>query len=597
MRRYLPALGALLGMVMVVGGAVGGGGALGGGGVGFAVLILLGFGGLWWLVGRRQKTADVTWGHGSETGPVVHPPTRKPGRGSVSASLARVEARELVASPWFGMGLGFWVLVLVAFGLAFEDENERGWWFFFGLSSMLANPFAGMVVVAVHRNYTRSRRDGCDELFGACPADDGARSLGFLLMAWIPALVSAGFLIGLAVMVAVGNPRMFGPIDHEAAAAVVTVAALAAGAVALGVTIGRWAPWALAPFLAVVAVGFADGALNGIGQPAWATDRLLATAIAPPDVDMLFITRPVWERAVWLLALGVLVASLAFLSSRRPTLPRLVAGGAFAVALVAGVLVVRPGSDGEVATIASLVTEAPAHQVCHKAGPEVKVCAYESYGRVAALMAEDLAPVAAAVPAGVLSGVAFGQDFEQRSVKLQAEIADRIARQAPSEPLAPELLLRFNLHPENFAAARMRLGARAVGLPTESGDGRRPRIVAGQSRGVVVLWLATRGLGAKQASQMVADGSTHGGLAGPTITGSIWPGICHDEGAVLVWAPKDLMAARMLLNTPSVRVRAVIHEHWDAVIDPASTTDDLLELLGFGGLGEAEIVQSQAASC
>ena len=596
MRRYLPALAALLGLVVVVGGALGGGGAIGGGGVGLVGLILLGLIGVWWLIGRRQKTTDVTWDHGSVSGRTPSP-TRGPGRGSVSASLARVEGRELVASPWFGVGVGFWVLGLAAFGLAFEDENERGWWFFFGLSSMLANPFAGMVVVAVHRNYTRPRRDGCGELFGACPADDGARSLGFLLVAWIPALVSAGFFIGLAVMVAVGNPRMFGPIDHEAAAAVVTVAALAAGAVALGVTLGRWAPWALAPFVAVVAVGLADGALNGIGQPSWATDRFLATALAPPDVDMLFVTRPVWERAVWLLALGVLVASLAFVSVRRATVPRLVAGGALAVALVAGVLVVRPGSEGDVASIASLVTDAPAHQVCRNAGRELKVCAYESYGRVADLMAEDLTPVAAAVPPGVLSGVAFGQGFEQRSVKLQSEVADQIAGQAGSETSAPDLLLRFNLHPENVAAARMRLGARAVGLPTESGEGRRPLIVAGQSRGVVVLWLATRGLGTKQARQMVADGSTDGGPAGPTITGSIWPGICHDEGSVLVWAPKDLVAARMLLNTPSAKVRAVIHEHWDAVIDPAATTDDLLELLGFGGLGEPEIVQSQAASC
>ena len=284
-------------------------------------------------------------------------------------------------------------------------------------------------------------------------------------------------------------------------------------------------------------------------------------------------------------------------ASRRATVPRLVAGGACVVALVAGVLVVRPGSEGDVATIASLVTDAPGHQVCRDAGPELRVCAYESYGRVADLMAEELAPVAAAVPPGVLSGVAFGQGFQQRSVKLQSEVADEIAGQAGSETSAPELLLRLNLHPENVEAARMRLGAHAVGLPTESGEGGRPLIVAGQSRGVVVLWLATRGLGAKQASQMVADGSTDGGVAGPTITGSIWPGICHDEGAVLVWAPKDLMAARMLLNTPSAKVRAVIHEDWDAVINPATTTDDLLGLLGFGGLGEPEIIQSQAASC
>ena len=124
MRRYLPALAALLGLVVVVGGALGGGGAIGGSGVGLGGLILLALLGLWWLIGRRQKTADVTWGHGAESG-FTPSPKREPGRGSVSASLARVEGRELVASPWFGVGVGFWVLGLAAFGLAFEDENDE----------------------------------------------------------------------------------------------------------------------------------------------------------------------------------------------------------------------------------------------------------------------------------------------------------------------------------------------------------------------------------------------------------------------------------------------------------------------------------------
>ncbi|MEO6629051.1 MAG: hypothetical protein ABIP03_10840 [Aquihabitans sp.] len=544
----------------------------------------------WWMRGQRSVSVEVNWSGSAGVDEIA---LVQPRRGSVAASLARFEVRELVASPWFGIGIGFCLVQLVALGLIWENDNERGWWFFFGLAPMLAHPFAGMVVVASHRNRTRGRRDGCEELFGTCPADDGARSLGHLLTAWLPAVVSGGFVVVLARLIAAGNPSMFGPIDHEAAAAVVICSVLGAGAVALGVTLGRWAPWALSPFVAVVGVALAGGQINQIGLPSFSADRHLATFVSNAHVDMLFVARPVWAQAAWLGALGLLVASLALVPGTRRRSPCLVAVGAAALGLVAAVLVVRPVSPPEARRIAAMVLEPEAHQTCVAAGAELKVCAYRDYARVARAAAAEASPVADAVPAGVLRGSVLRQRPSYRTHDLQAEVAALVGDRRKPAP-ATELRLNFNSHPESLAAVRFRVAAHAVGLPSTVPHRGLPTVVAGQARGVIVLWLATRGLSNDEAQRLVRPS---GREADPGMVGAIWPGMCHDEEGVLLWARQDLQAVDAMLAVPASRVALVIRSRWSSLIDPDTSVDELLGDLGLAPGGPADAVTPRPYSC
>ena len=50
-----------------------------------------------------------------------------PSAAAVARALGRVEARELSRSPWFGVGVGFCVLVFVLFGFVWAAEDTGTW--------------------------------------------------------------------------------------------------------------------------------------------------------------------------------------------------------------------------------------------------------------------------------------------------------------------------------------------------------------------------------------------------------------------------------------------------------------------------------------
>lgn len=600
MRRMLPAVASVLGISALVVLAFGGPARIG---LPLPVLLAVALGAILFFQQRRTRTLEVGWS-GSQSGittvaDVARAPSTAPraGRGSVSRSLARVEARELVANPWFGAGVGLWLVILVMFGVLFVEDVERSWWEFFGLATMMCHPFVGLAVVAAHRNRTRSRRDGCDELFDTCPADPGARTLGHLATAWVGSLVCVLFVVGLALLVAARNPRTYGPVDGEALAAVLACAALGAGGIVLGVTLGRWVRWALTPFVVVVCVGFASARISVIGEPAWATDRLLATMVPSSGLDTIFYTRPVWARLAWLVALVVVVAALGLVGSRRTRAPQLIASAAGVVAIIAAVVVVRPAPVQDAARIADLIAEPLAHQTCTEAGSGVRVCAYDDYASLGRRAAAELRPVAAAVPGGMRDDVVFLHLYEDELGKLPAEVRAALNGRAA---LAPDgaLRLRFNANPANFDAARLRLAARAVGLPTEAGNDEVGTVVAGQARGVIVLWLATRGLDRDAAGGLVEETPDEGsGKHDVTDRGAVWPATCNDEVSVLQWSPTDLEAARALLRLPAADVARLLADDWAHLVDPATTTDELLAGAGLDPLGPPERIAARRYTC
>ncbi|HZN13901.1 MAG TPA: hypothetical protein VFB78_06530 [Acidimicrobiales bacterium] len=598
MRRAGWSLTVIVGMGLLFTVVLGGGS--GGMPLPLPIILVVGLAAVLLLRSRPVRTIELGWsGGGAVARPLAEIPLRpastpRAGGRSVAWSLARVEAKELVASPWYAAGVGFWLVLLVMFGLLFVDDINRSWWEFFGLATMFCHPFAGMAIVAAHRNRTRSHRDHCDELFDACPADANARTLGHLTTAWVGA---ATCVVGLGLFVLTiraGNARSYGPIDGEALAAFISSAAIGAGAVVLGVTLGRWARFVLVPFAAVGAVLFVDARIQSIGLPGWSPNRYLATFASSVGMDTIFFTRPVWSRALWLLALAVIVGALGLLGTRRG---HVVAAAAAAVGLIAAVLIVQPATTSEVRTIAGRILDPVAHQTCQLAHPEVRVCAYPEYRELADRTADAVRPVAAAVPAGVLDDVVFLTRFDHQNRELQDEVREVVEDHIPTLP-AHALRIRYFATQKNESAARLRLAAYAVGLPTEPTLMGRPEIVAGQARGVIVLWLASRGLTGKPLHKMVNEvPGPEGEKWDATDRGSIWPGGCEGEDPVLQWSPTDLAAARALLAVPASTVQSVLASQWARWIAPTTTVDELVVAAGLAPLGAPERVESRDMRC
>jgi hypothetical protein len=579
-------------------------------GGGFLILAPLGLGVGLVLYYRRSRTAEIGWSGAPATvatAPALVPigeprdethraaravNPRRPRMAAV-ASLARVEARELIASPWLHVGIAFWLVILALFGVVFVADIDRSWLEFFGIATLVCHPFAAFAIVAAHRNRTRSRRDHCDEMFDACPVDGDARTLGHLATAWVGALINTLFILLLFALFATRSPHIYGPLGGYVVAAVLACAVVGAGAVALGVTLGRWAPWGLVPFVAVVAIAVAGDRINGIGEPSYATDRLLATMVATTGIDPIFLPQLWWERLAWLAAISVVVAAIGLLGGRYTRATVAVLGGATVVALVAAVLIVRPAT-GDADRVADLVGDPVAHSTCVSAGAGVEVCAYEGYEGLAQDTAAALAPVAAAVPDGVLRDVVFVAYYEQSIGRLTAETQDAFDKRGIRLP-EDALRLRFNAHPSNFEAVRLRLAARAVGLPTDATDNEWPTPIAGRSQGVIALWLATRGMDDSTRARLITvDVDAH---SGDIPSGAIWPGTCHEENQALQWSPSDIEATRRLFAIPDEQVQQVLLDLWDELTSPDATTDELLAAVGAQPLGFVEPVDLRHDSC
>jgi hypothetical protein len=113
-------------------------------------------------------------------------------------------------------------------------------------------------------------------------------------------------------------------------------------------------------------------------------------------------------------------------------------------------------------------------------------------------------------------------------------------------------------------------------------------VVAGQARGVLALWYATRGLSADDASRLIAPDDSN--AATPAERGDIWPSFCRDERP-LQWSERDLEAARSLLALPATQVNDVLARDWQHWTRPDTPTDALLEALGLPPVGPPGTVE------
>ena len=114
-------------------------------------------------------------------------------------------------------------------------------------------------------------------------------------------------------------------------------------------------------------------------------------------------------------------------------------------------------------------------------------------------------------------------------------------------------------------------------------------MVAGQARGVVAMWLATR----------AADGAAlaHSASVDPWSAEAIdrrLPDSHECRVPPVVWSAQDLAAARAVLALPDTQVAPVVRDGWPRWSDPRTGTDELLAALGLRAVGPFDAIVARA---
>jgi len=273
-------------------------------------------------VARRRTLAERSWDGGQVLEADRTPASSDPrgaqagpaSRWRVVAALGRVEARELACSPWFALGIGLQVWILLAFAVIYVREDHSLWAEVTQQLVAFCHPLVGMSVVGAHAATTRAGHDGAEELFVSCPADPSTRTLALLSTSAVPVVALATFTALYVGLVAVLGDQVYGPADPDVVAGLLAALVLGGGGVVLGVAVGRWVGWRLAPVVAVVAVGALSLRMGADGQ-GWTPWAQISTF--PSVGPEIFQRRPAWWYVAWLLGLTTVVAAVALARSAR----------------------------------------------------------------------------------------------------------------------------------------------------------------------------------------------------------------------------------------------------------------------------------------
>lgn len=546
---------------------------------------------------RRPPLADPTWAPTSYEPPVLAAPgnPRK-----VAAALGRVEAHELGRSPWFGVGLGFLLAILVTFGIAYAGDNGAVWLEIVGMAPWYAHPLAGMTIIAVHRAATRPARDGTEELFESCPTEPVVRAGALLRTAIVPLAVFAGFLVAYGATLTFTSPAIHGPVSVDAVPVVLAGFILVVGAVFLGVALGSWVRFGLAPVVAVIAIGFLALRLATAGGSGWNRSSALSTFGPTSDSTLLRPLLPVWWHLLWLASLTVLVAMVAvarFRRDRRVLITGMVAVGA---AVVAALFATAGPGAGDARHVADLIARPADHQRCERRpGTRLDVCTYRGYGEMRARLTDALDPVGRALPAAA-TPVTIRHGYTGTEEELPAEVRRLLPSGVP-QPGDDEVVIEFAADDSALLEYRLLVAFTALGLSLPSDapeDG--PLAIDGEARGVVALWLAAQELDLEDALHLATvddPGDSDENLIrdvehDPFERGLAWPTMCGP----VVWAPQDLEAARALIRAPQGEVSAVVGEGFERWSDPKTTTEELLAAFGLPDTSPHETVESRRES-
>ena len=497
----------------------------------------------------------------------------------VALALARVEGPRLLRHPLVILGLLFGTLNLFQpTDVVDLTEQSNG-------APFACLSVAAMTLVASHLAVCRGRRHATEELFAATSAPARARTGAHLLaVAW----PTAGATVLVLAYLAVNLSK-----DHYGSvlvAELVVGPVLVAGAGALGVLLGRLAPWALVPPVACIAIAAVQLYL---GSPPFLHSPLRWMNFWVTAIEFPLMPRgPAGAHLVYLVGLVTLAALAALLFHGLG--PRLMTAAVAAIALTVGAAVVqgRPIPASAWAQRNDLLVRPDAHQAC-QVRDDIRYCAFPDRRP----LIDHWQPVVEGVRRAVPADRWPRMDVRQRVTALDLQyVADEARRHLghvlPALPpagaslpddgdLHPRLAWGWNPSVEELGLA-IPAASRAVALPMAPGPDRTLCDSAGQGRAVVALWLAAQALPEAEGSlrRLARDSVVD-------LPGRAGRYVLVEEGPMLhggaAWAMEDVGYALTLLDRPAGEVRAALAAQWDRLTAPSATTGDVVSALGING--------------
>jgi hypothetical protein len=467
----------------------------------------------------------------------------------MTRQLGLLETRRLLRNPYLC------AVVVATLGLlVWAQRNQLPNLSEVTVTAALATSLiAATLMVVANLAALRDQREGVPETLAALPGQASVRTRAILLASGLLGAALTGAVIGAHLLIRSAQGPAAGDVDvREILAAVAATAILAA----LGVALGRWVPTAIAApaVFAVMVIGFCTGPLFLL---AW-----FLPVTAPYELQA--FGRPAGWRLLYLGAVLVLLAALAMLRHGRRPLWLAVAAAAVAAVVPAGIGMAAaappmgglvqsgepsPGDPDRECVERNRVT------YCHlpgfepwipfwerAAGPVLSAVPPDERHRLPAIVqSTETSPPAVAGEGRVLVGMTWGRGG--------AEVADRT-----------------------------RLAGAIAGLTTGLADPGRTFDYdeqpwcdgRGQARTVVTLWLAG------QAAPLLAADTEVG-----------WSGGSQESYLGNVeYGERELGYARLLLDRP--QTRELVGQHWDRLLDPDTTIEAALPLLGLPAQSGAE---------
>jgi hypothetical protein len=454
-------------------------------------------------------------------------------------------------------------------------------------------PLAAAALLATNLAVLRPHRDGAVDLYGATRLTLARRTLAHLLSV-LPLAALGGVLVVADLAWLAGAPGSVGT-PHIAEAA--TGPALIVLGGFLGVALGRfWRSVALAP-LVLVALAVGSLTLTELhvgghdGRPwVWLGTLLRPVTIDPPPAALL--GRPATWHLIYLLGAAVVLGALAVWRSQAQARGRRRAQAATGAVLVAALAVTtgaavvqtRPTSPALVARWQAAASNPAAELVCQRRGPAI-YCVFPGFEpqidlweptvqAVVAGVPPDLA--ARAVPVTVAQRVGWHRLLEEEGPD---GLPDGGNLPGPVAPVGTVWTLNSQARLATNVAARLIEQSETAVPPS----GEQPKTSAGSApeppapgpgcnaRAVVALWLAAR------ASPHVAAGLRQ------QVTDNRFGSIVFANDVDLDepwWGVREGRFALALLERPSDQVTRTLWRHWDLLTSPATTLEQLGQLVG-----------------
>ncbi|MFC5746024.1 hypothetical protein [Actinomadura rugatobispora] len=478
--------------------------------------------------------------------PVETVPEVSPVRATLA--LARVEARLLLRPLVILAVLGHVVMTLwpgdgETYPVLHEVDRE----------SQLGPLLIGLMgLLTVNAAVLRSRRHGTEAHFGV-----------LVLAPWWRTVAHALSVVPLALVTAVVVAALFareaarpGAVGHGSFAELATGPLIVLFLGAVGVMLGRLARSAFAGPLAVVVVLAATFVLVADeGGPRWLAPLVADEGERPLTAEL--VGRPAGWHALYLVAAAFLMVMVAvWASGGRTAVIRAVAAGALAVTVAAAVMQGR-GPSTELAAARERATREPAAvQDCVRHGLTT-YCAFEEFKPWTAEWRKVVDGVRA------LAGPAATRELTVRQRVYAVKGPSAMGELPPAPDGGHEVTIGTAWDGER----RLELAAGvARGMVVRS---ERLGRVHCDARGVLMFWLAIRGIPDGEAQYATARKNMGGG--GGMILAPVNPITVRDREYAVVQA---------LLNRPTPEIAKRINASWDELTRPGTSTDRAASLLG-----------------